>query len=118
MAIDVRLSESFRATVWLVGLTSFGLGFPLMWWAVRAWPKRLDEMGVTLRNGKRLAWSELSEVTYKKHHVKYGKPYLRIKLMFGKTRVIVVPHSLDPEKEIVPYLKGMQEKWRVPPPHR
>jgi hypothetical protein len=61
---EVELSYSAGAIVALVVYSIFSLGLGLIRFLIGsgARPRRVDQQGVTLRNGTRFAWSELKKI--------------------------------------------------------
>ena len=92
--LDIHFGAGFL-TVWLLlGVVSFGamaLGF---WMHTRRWPKRMDLEGMTLRNGKRLPWKQITSIT-KGVKTLGGVPVnVWWQLQAGKVRAEIVPRSL------------------------
>lgn len=60
--IDVSLTRFYKVTMGCGGLMSLGVVPLAMWFGSRKFPRTLDAEGVTLRNGQRLKWSELTPI--------------------------------------------------------
>lgn len=94
--LEVHLAPAYRMLMWILGFFTFGVGAFGLWLTARKWPRRLDDSGITLRNGKLFAWSALTDiirVTVVRHEGG-GRMTGRLDLQFGRYRVSIVPQSL------------------------
>src|SRR3954468_5049272 len=60
--LDVHLSRFFVGVMIIAGIFTCGVAPLLMWFSARKFPRAIDPEGLTLRNGTRLLWSDLSDV--------------------------------------------------------
>jgi hypothetical protein len=60
--LEARLGAGFRSRVLFVGLMTCGIGALLLHWVSRSYVQFIGVEGITLRNGKKFAWSELDSV--------------------------------------------------------
>lgn len=100
---DVHLSATYWTVIIGFGLATFGLFGLAFWLVARAFPRRLDHTGLTLRNGSKLSWHD-----YKRHEAKrmgfFGVPAgTKLVFVFGDkadktgrrdTKVVVSPLAL------------------------
>ncbi len=103
--MDIHINGFFKTTMAFATIFTLGLGGLLMWLQTRVWPARIDSAGVTLRNGKHVAWSELTDT----HAVTVVNPRGnritgRLELVFGKTKVKIVPQSLKEGQSVIVYI--------------
>ena len=106
--LDVHLSRSYKSLLWLVGVFTLGIGALAMWLAARSWPRVIDQEGITLRSGRRLKWSELSEVRRVRAVDSYGRRVTgSLELIFGKAKAKIVPQSLAEGREVLAYLSRL-----------
>jgi len=103
--VDVRVATGTKVLLVFLGLFTLGM-LPLLLWSIArwSWPRTLDVTGVTLRNGRHLPWSELTEV--RRATVLYGAlPAAKtINLIFGKKGVMVWPRHLKNRAEVLTFL--------------
>ena len=78
-----------------VGIMTLGIATLIMWWtAWRQFPRLIDSEGITLRNGRRVFWTDLTGkqritvVTRTGQRIAGG-----LDLYFGKTKVKIAPES-------------------------
>jgi len=103
--LEVHLSRSYKFTLWLVGIFTLGIGALGMWLSARSWPKVLDQQGMTLRNGKRVEWNQLSDVKRVTVVNELGRRVTgRLELTFGKTKTKIVPQSLAEGQAALDYI--------------
>ena len=104
--IEVHLSGAYKSLMWLLAFTSLGVGTLALWLSARSWPKVVDGEGITVRNGKRVRWSDLSDSRLVTVVDDRGRRVTgRLELIFGKTKVKVVPHSLAEGQEVMDFLR-------------
>lgn len=104
----VHYSGSYKVILWLVGFFTLGIGPLAMWLSTRSWPKELDGEGMTLRNGRRVRWDELTDIRRVTVVNNMGRRITgRLDLIFGKTKVQIVPQSLEEGPAIMSYLSGV-----------
>ncbi len=104
--MNVHISGSYKMITWMIGFFTLGIGAIGMWWSTRCWPQHLDAQGMTLRNGKRVAWSELTDikrVTVVNQHGG-GRITGRLQLHFGKIVARIVPQSLAEGHAVIDYI--------------
>lgn len=100
--IDVTLAPSFKMVRWIVAICTLGLGWFLMNHTAKTWPSRVDDRGMKLRNGRQVAWSELSDMRRVVVVDEKGRRMTgRLELIFGKTTVKIVPQSLTPGHRVM-----------------
>lgn len=103
--LDVHLSGSFKGVMWLAGIFTLGVGALALWLQTRRWPRTLDAEGITLRNGQRLLWKDLTDLRRVTVTNRLGDPVTsRLDLFFGDKRVSVVPHSLAEGGAVVDFI--------------
>ena len=103
--LELHLGGGFIALMIALGLMSFGF-VPLVIWlaAVKDYPKALDAEGVTLRNGRKLPWSQLTGT--RRLIVRRGsqRAVTGVGLVFGKKTVKIAPRVLREGARVLPYL--------------
>lgn len=104
--LEVHLTSLYRTLMWLIGLITLGVGALGLWFTAQKWPRLLDDSGVTLRNGKHFAWSELTDIIRVTvvRNMGGGRVTGRLDLKFGKYRVPIVPQSLVEGAEVMEWL--------------
>ncbi len=103
--MEIHLSKSYKFILWLVGICTLGVGALLMWLSTRTWPGVIDQEGITLRNGKRVEWKQLSDVQRVTVVDSLGRRVTgRLELVFGKTKVKIVPQSLAEGQAALDYV--------------
>lgn len=66
--MDARLNGRFWLLLWLLLLTTFGLGTLGLWaWSLR-WPRTIDAEGIRLRSGRQVPWTSIKGLGVVKHH--------------------------------------------------
>jgi len=106
--IDVELGPNFKFVLVLVGVCTCGVGALVLWLTTRNWPRRLDDQGITLRSGKQVAWADLSAQQRVTAVDSLGRRVSgRLDLMFGKTKVAIVPQSLVQGPQVMAYLEAV-----------
>ena len=76
-----------------------------MWLQLRSWPKRIDQSGITLRNGKQFMWNDLTDTRAVTVVGRYGARITgRLELVFGKKKVRIVPQSLQEGQGVIKYI--------------
>jgi hypothetical protein len=106
--IEVHLSDPYKSLMWLLAFTSLGIGTLALWLTARSWPRVVDDEGMTLRSGKRVRWSEMTDTRLFTVVDDRGRRVTgRLELYFGKTKVKVVPHSIAEGPEVMAYIDRM-----------
>jgi hypothetical protein len=59
---EIELAPTFWIVCIIGGVCTLGLLVPFLWWYARRYPKQIDPEGVTLRDGRRFAWTQLESV--------------------------------------------------------
>jgi hypothetical protein len=91
----------------LLGLVSFGIFAVLYWWFARRLPRRLDPEGMTLRNGQRLAWRDVTAVR-QVQVIRGGVPVgQRWEIVAGPVIAVIVPVYLAEGKAVIQFLERM-----------
>jgi hypothetical protein len=100
--VELNFTTAFWIMTGFLGLVTLGLGLLLMVFVVaRPWPKVADREGLTLRNGKRFLWSQLTNVqAVTVTGVGGVRMAGRADLIFGTQTVHVVPVSIGPAQEL------------------
>jgi hypothetical protein len=91
--VDVRLSGWWWVAIVVGGALTLGALWLAGPFIIRRWPRVLDDEGVTLRNGRRYAWSHLTDAQRTPRHGQYI-------LYFRGEVVTVIPRSLAPRAEL------------------
>lgn len=100
--IEVHLGRNVRVLLILLVPLTLGIGTIAVWLSMLSWPKLVDGEGITTRQGKRYTWSGLTNVKPVTVVNRYGQRVSgRLDLLFGKSRVQVVPHSLREGPEVM-----------------
>ncbi len=103
--IDVHFSGSFISIMIIGGLFSFGVAAIGMWFSSRCWPSVVDEDGITMRNKKRVSWNELTAIQPVRVVSSSGRRITgRLDLVFGKTTVKIVPHSIKDGQDVMDFI--------------
>lgn len=103
--IDVSLAGWFVSLMIGGGLFSFGIITAAMWVSSRNWPSVVDEEGITTRNKKRVYWKDLTAVQPVKVVSPSGRRITgRLELLFGKTSVRIVPHSIKEGQDVMNFI--------------
>lgn len=94
-ALRIGLARQYKVLMVVAFFFSFGLLTLILWLVTWRWPRILDSEGVTLRNGNRLLWKDLTRVQPVTVVNRYGSRVTgRIDLHFGKNKVPLVGQSL------------------------
>jgi|SRR5436190_12762913 hypothetical protein len=103
--LDLHLKGGFIVLMVALGLMSCGLT-PLVIWlvSIKDYPKSLDPEGVTLRNGQRLPWKDLTERRRLIFRRGGRQVVTGVGLVFGKTQVKIAPRVLAEGSRVLPYL--------------
>lgn len=103
--MDVHVNGFYKIVIVLAGIFTLGLGAVLMWLQLRSWPKHIDASGITLRNGKKFMWTELTDTRAVTVVGRYGVRITgRLELVFGKKKVRIVPQSLKEGQGVIKYI--------------
>jgi hypothetical protein len=109
--IGLAISASARKpALGLLGI-AIALAPSAMLWRRRAtWVARLDDEGVTLRNGRRLSWSELEQVT--DVHARRGAAewHSHFELRFKRGRARVFDRMLANGDEVVGAIRAREKR--------
>lgn len=101
----MHLSEPYKELMRLLAFTSLGIGTLALWLTARTWPRVVDSEGITVRNGKRVRWSEMTDSRLVTVTDQNGRRVTgRLDLYFGKTKVKVVPHSIAEGREVMDFI--------------
>ena len=103
--LALQLKAGFIVLLVVLGVMSCGLT-PLIIWlvSIKDYPRMLDAEGVTLRNGNRVSWRELTQrkkVVVQRGSLRYVSG---IVLHFGKTTVKIAPRVLADGNRVLPYI--------------
>lgn len=95
VSMEVHLSRFYVGVMTFAGVMTCGVAALIMWWmASTQFPRLIDSEGVTLRNGERLLWRDL---TQRKRITVVSRTGQRmaggLDLYFGKKRVKIAPQS-------------------------
>lgn len=102
--MQIELSSGFKMTLWLVGLMTCGIGALGLWLTTRSWPQLMDDEGITLRNGKRVAWRDCTKVVRVTAVAEGGGRISgRAELEFGRVKVPLVPQSVVQGQAMLDY---------------
>jgi len=104
--IEARLVRSWLVRLAVAGFFSCGLLTLLMYLKSRRFPRTLDPQGITLRNGGRLAWADLT--TVKPVYVRsIGSPGIlsHVVLRFGADEAGIYPRLLDNGAEVLAFIR-------------
>jgi len=105
--LELHLKGWFVVLMIALGLMSCGLT-PLIIWlvSVKDYPKALDAEGVTLRNGQRVLWKQLTARRKLIFRAKSGRQVVTgVGLTFGNIQVKLAPRVLIEGPQIFPFLK-------------
>jgi len=105
--LDLHLRNGFILILVVLGVMSCGLTPLLIWFvSIKDYPKSFDAEGVTLRNGRRLPWKDLTETRRLILRSRGGgrQVVTGVGLVFGKTHVKVAPRVLVEGPRVFPYL--------------
>jgi len=106
--IEVHLAGWFIFLMIAGGLFSFGVATIAMWFSSRKWPAVVDEEGIIMRNKKRVYWKDLTSIQPVKVVSYSGRRITgRLDLMFGKTSVAIVPHSIKKGQEVMDFISDI-----------
>jgi hypothetical protein len=106
-SIEVRLSPNYWLGV--IGMFSLGVGGFLFWLFTRkAYPKLIDESGITAINGKRYQWENLRDVERVRlllvgSHIRISS---ELNLQFADGRIHIKPIMIGNADEIFHWLSG------------
>jgi len=108
--LDLHLKGTFIVLMIALGFMSCGMAPLVMWFlSIRHYPKALDREGVTLKDGRRLPWKDL---TGKKRLILRKQGSSRavvtgVGLEFGKTTVNIAPRVLVEGAQVLPFLSSV-----------
>jgi hypothetical protein len=101
---DVHLGYPFLTFLVFIGILTFGMFALLFWLQTRRWPKRLDPEGMTLRNGDRLSWKDVTEVTCGARTLGGIPVNTWWEVRAEKVRAGIVPNSLAEGRAVLEFL--------------
>src|SRR5262245_36060687 len=111
--MDLHVSKVLKIALIISGVMSLGM-MPFAFWVLgvpRRSPKALDPEGVTLRNGERYEWGNVTNIDVRRKRVALFYSYIAaVILSFGKKRVAFAPHHLQEGQQIFPYLNRVLGK--------
>ncbi|GEM_PF-1983254 len=100
--LDVEIAPHYKKLQLLLAFVSCGVGWVVLYLSSRSWPARISEKGMTLQNGKKVAWSKLTNVERVTAVDQRGRRVTgRLDLKFGKTTVKIVPQSIVPGQAVL-----------------
>ncbi len=103
--IEVELAPGYKMLMLILALVTCGVGWVALWATARSWPKVVDGEGITTRGGKRVFWTELDAQQRVSAVDHLGRRISgRLDLVFGKTRVAIVPQSIVPAQQVMDVL--------------
>jgi hypothetical protein len=104
--LDLHLKGTFVVLMIALGLMSCGMVPLLMWFmSIRHYPKALDPEGVTLKDGRRLPWKDVTAKRRLVLRTRSGRHVVTgVGLSFGKTNVNIAPRVLAEGPEVLPFL--------------
>ena len=102
--VVVRVGMGTKISIVVGGIFTFGM-WPLIVWLTQRGhsPKVLDREGLTLRNGKRLLWRDLTGIV----RTTISGGFIVVKpldLMFGKRVVRIIPRTIANRDEVFAFL--------------
>lgn len=108
-SIVVKVERSYYVRMGIVGVLSAGIGFLLIGYEYRQWPRLLDAEGVTRRDGRRFSWKELQGIRCVRNLV-HGVPGLlnHVELLFGWRKVKVFPLVIVNAGEVMRFLMTVE----------
>jgi hypothetical protein len=106
---DVHLSKPFLTFLVVIGIITFGTFAVVFWMATRRWPSRIDPEGMTLRNGHRLAWQDVTEVTMLVKRIGGAAVNKSWRIRGGGVTAEVVPRSLAEGPSVREFLQAVLE---------
>ena len=102
--LDVHLGYPFLTFMAVLGAITFGMMALFFWIQSRRFPKRLDPDGMTVRNGSRFRWNEVTEISKGIKRLG-GVPINKWwELRAGKVKASIVPNSLAEGKAVQEFL--------------
>src|SRR5262245_23849392 len=111
--VELHLSKILKGALIISGIMSLGM-MPVAYWLLgvpRRSPREMDSEGVTLRNGERHLWSDVTDVDVYRKRVGLMYSFISaVVLRFGKKRVAFAPHHLAEGRQIVPFLSRVLGK--------
>ncbi len=103
--ISLHLTTGMRALVGILMVVSGGMAAVALRALQRSWPRQFDANGITVADGRRLAWCDLQAVRPLNVFV-HGRPVARrIDLVFGSTTVRIFPEALREGRKALAYLE-------------
>jgi hypothetical protein len=102
--MEVKLARGHYVWMFFFGLISFGILAIVMYWRDRSSLKTLDDDGLTLRNGRRYAWTDLKSLKAV-YMAEYGEADLRhLELAFPAETVLVFPDNVQEPQTVVDFV--------------
>lgn len=104
--LNLTLSKFYVTVMAIGGVMTCGVAAAIMWFIARQnFPRTIDFEGITIRNGQRLYWRDLT----RKQRVTVfnqsgGRMTGRLELFFGKKRVSIAPQSFAEGAQLLPFL--------------
>lgn len=117
MPIIARLNGRFLALFLVLLPVTLGLGSLWLWVWRRGFVWKVDENGVQLWSGRRVAWPDVVSLHARKNNRDADKKVLRLDVQFKDGRGIILPSWLTNGPEVAEAVKaGMREA--LPPEGR
>jgi len=110
---DVHLGPNLLAVMFLVGVPSFGIFALLFWYLARSMPRRVDPLGMTLRDDRRIAWNDVvsvREVRVRKAGIPIGR---RWEVSSASVTGNVVPVYLREGKAVLEFLSRVLDNRTI-----
>jgi hypothetical protein len=103
--ISLHLSTGMRALLGILMVMSCGAAALALRSLRKSWPRQFDAAGITVADGRRFDWSELSAVRPLNVFV-HGLPVARrIDLVFAGATVQVFPESLREGRKVLAFIE-------------
>jgi hypothetical protein len=103
--LELRLAGWFTFMMIALGFMSCGFA-PLVMWltTIKDYPKVIDPEGVTMRNGSRFSWKDLTSKRKLVFLNRGRQTVMGLGLTFGTTQVKIAPRALEGGERVLPYL--------------
>ncbi len=102
--VEIQPRQLPFGTMVVLGLFSLGVAPWAIWRTMRRWPARVDEQGMTLRNGTHIPWTDFTQIRKVDVMLNGRKVSERFDLRSPQGKVSIVPDRLFDGNAVANYV--------------